>query len=237
MFESFARIIIASLGLASASQALDRPEVHGLSKESLSALTYFTPAAGVPTSGQLQRIRPHKLDPAVRARVLANLPQEGEAAPSSNHRAKLVGIDAILRYHERENEIKVKVIDVEQAFFGLHARTVVLISVHALELLDKDEVEAVVAHEMGHEYFWTEYAEAARRRDRQRLRELELRCDGVAVLTLLAFGRDTAAFESGQAKLRRFNESIGATANADNYVPHQERIRFVRALFELLRQR
>jgi predicted SprT family Zn-dependent metalloprotease len=57
---------------------------------------------------------------------------------------------------------------------GLHARSVVLISQRALHLLNADVLQAVVAHEIGHEYVWDEYQAALERKDARRLQELAL---------------------------------------------------------------
>jgi hypothetical protein len=71
---------------------------------------------------------------------------------------------------------------------AIHARTVILISRPALELLSPAELRALVAHESGHEYVWEEHARATARREKRRLRDLELVCDVIAVMTLRAIG-------------------------------------------------
>jgi hypothetical protein len=62
------------------------------------------------------------------------------------------------------------VIDVPQAAIGLHARAVILITESALTLLDADELQALVLHEVGHEYVWTEWERSFRLADRSRLK-------------------------------------------------------------------
>jgi hypothetical protein len=57
-----------------------------------------------------------------------------------------------------------------------------LISKSALALLDSDELQAAVAHEIGHEYVWAKHEAAWEQKDSRRLQELELFCDGVATL-------------------------------------------------------
>jgi hypothetical protein len=46
----------------------------------------------------------------------------------------------------------------------------------------------LVGHEAGHEYVWAEYERASSARDHARLRELELLCDAIAVVTLHGLG-------------------------------------------------
>jgi predicted Zn-dependent protease len=70
---------------------------------------------------------------------------------------------------------------------------VVLVTDSALNLLTPSQLQAVVAHEIGHEYVWEEYDEAKKRKDWSRIRELELFCDGVAISTLVRIGVSPSA--------------------------------------------
>ncbi len=137
----------------------------------------FAKIEGPDFDAYLKTIRPRQLRPELRARILANLPKEGELMPSMADRARLAALEPIFRYHDRSSSIKVKVIQVRQAFVGLHASFVLFTAQKALDLLSKEELQAVVAHEMGHEYFWDEYQLAARNQRYEQLRDLELRCD------------------------------------------------------------
>jgi predicted SprT family Zn-dependent metalloprotease len=69
---------------------------------------------------------------------------------------------------------------------------VIVVSGNVLPLLNQEEFAALVDHEIGHEYVWVEYRRAQNRHDHARIRELELRCDGIAVLTLRRLGLDGA---------------------------------------------
>ena len=42
----------------------------------------------------------------------------------------------------------------------------------------------MMAHELGHDYVWDEYEKARREHDNPRLQELELRCDGIAIIAM-----------------------------------------------------
>ena len=123
-----------------------------------------------------------------------------------------------------------------QAFVGLHARSILLISRRAMRLVSAEELQALVAHEMGHDYFWSDYQQARERRDLLALREVELKCDGIAGLTLVALGLAPTALMSAERKVRRFNETIDAVANADAYPSSSERERFIRAVIVLRAQ-
>ena len=65
-------------------------------------------------------------------------------------------------------------------------------------------------------------------------REIEHRCDAIALLTALALNRDTAHLGRAVRKLTSFNEVVGATDNAAFYPSLEERERFIQAF--LLRQ-
>ena len=104
----------------------------------------------------------------------------------------------VLIYHKRQDVFEAKVIDLPEAGIVLHARSILLISRPALRLLSAAELQAVVAHEVGHEYFWTEFEHLRDGRDGRARQELELRCDAIAVLTLLRTSpRSSAAHVGG----------------------------------------
>jgi Peptidase family M48 len=178
----------------------------------------------------LTGLRPAPLSPAFRARVLASLPSEGELQPTAAEQAKLAVIEPVLDFHGRKGTVEIKVIEVGHAFVGLHARTVLLLSRDALALLTPEEVQAVTGHELGHEYVWNEYQAAMAAEARPRMQELELVCDGIAVITLRALGLDPARLITAVTKMTRYNERRGATATARSYIPLDERRRFIDAI-------
>jgi Zn-dependent protease with chaperone function len=105
----------------------------------------------------LKTARPAPVSAEDKARALSSLPEEGEVTNlNASARQKLAGLIEVLRATERDSVYQIKVIAVPQAAIGLHARAVILISEAALTLLDADELQALMAHELGHEYVWTE---------------------------------------------------------------------------------
>src|SRR5262249_25023106 len=103
-------------------------------------------------------------------------------------------------------------------------------------LLPAPELQAVVAHELGHEYFWGELMEARQRKAHERVREIELRCDGIAAIALIRLGLDPAKLVSAIERMRIFNARIVSTDPL--YHPtNDERSRFIRAMSDLLRKR
>ena len=176
----------------------------------------------------LATTRPPAISAERKALVMRSLPLEGEVerldAPAT---AKLSALRPLLQATERESVYAIKVIDVPQAGIGIHGRAVVLISARALLMLTVDELRAVVAHEVGHEYVWAEYEGARLREDRERLRQLELVCDAIAIATLRRLGMSTAALVSGLEQLTRFNRThFGASLKEEMYPTMAERRAF-----------
>lgn len=153
----------------------------------------------------LDESRPVPVTPALRAHVLAGLPKQG-VVENLDHgaRRKLAALAPVLEAAQRGSVYAIKVIDVPQAFVGLHARAVVLISLHALRLLTEEELRAVVAHETGHEYVHAEYGRTMAAGRSERLQELELVCDIIAVVTLHAIGQKASSLVAGIEKLLLF---------------------------------
>jgi hypothetical protein len=180
----------------------------------------------------LETARPVPVSAAEKARVLASLPREGEVTILSRvSRQRLESIDVVVRGIGREGVYTVKVIDVPQAAVAIHGRAVVLVSDPALGLLEAEELQAFLAHEAGHEYVWDEHEQAARRADHRRLRELELVCDAIAVVTLHGLGLDPSGLVSGIEKVAGFNARFGAAiANERDYPTVAERRAFVRSV-------
>ncbi len=199
------------------------------------ALAFFEPSHG---DGEafLRQLRPAPVSASVRAAVVAALPHEGELEPTDDERAKIATLDAVFEFHERKGSIVIKVIDVGHAFVGLHARTVLLLSRDALSLVQPEELQALAAHELGHEFFWDEY-QAARAGDPARVQEIELRCDGVAVTTLRALGHGPEPLVRAITKLTRYNERLHATASGASYVSLKDRKAFIEAIARRLSSR
>jgi hypothetical protein len=178
----------------------------------------------------LERVRKPDLSPQERARIRAELPKDGEVKLSDKSAQKLLAIQPILEYHRRGGLIEAKVVEAFQAWIGLHARSFILITEPAFRLLDSEEIQALAAHELGHDYFWDEYQQARDTHDDQRAQELELRCDAIAVFTLADLGLNPGKLLSATNKPAEFNAQFGTPLNVQLYVPHRERLRFIEAV-------
>jgi predicted Zn-dependent protease len=180
----------------------------------------------------LERRRPAAVSQDLKARILRSLPSEGEDTKlKKSARRKLASLEQVLCVHQRQSVYEIKVISVPHAFVGLHARVVVLISDTALNFLDGEELQALVAHEIGHEYVWAEYETARHLKDYRRLQELELYCDGVVILTLGKAGVNPSRLLSGLKKIGQFNrQRFGRAVDEDYYISLIEREKFAQAV-------
>jgi hypothetical protein len=197
-----------------------------------SALEYFENHHGLSIDEFLDHLRPSPIDPAQRARVIETMPPNA-ITPDAQSVGKMSLGDDVLAYHRRRGLITFTIIKVAPAFIGLHDRSVILVSANILPLLNKEEFAALVAHEVGHEYVWAEYRRAEGRHDHARIRELELRCDGIAVLTLRRLGIDAERLVRALQVLTWYNRELGVDENAIDYVSPGERRAFIRAVAQL----
>jgi hypothetical protein len=197
------------------------------------ALAFFASLPRGDLAAALRSRRPSPISLDDRDRAVASLPHHGVLRPSADENGKIATLRRILVFHERSIVVHVELIDVAQAFVGLHARSILLISRRALLILSSAELQALVAHEIGHDYFWDEYQRATDRNDARALRVVELKCDGIAALTLVELGLDPRALTGAARKLTWVNEKLGATANSSDYPSLSERERFVLAVLAL----
>ena len=180
----------------------------------------------------LETARPAPVSSEDKARALTMLPLEGVVTQlNASARQKLAALTTLLRATGRESVYEIKVVAVPQAGIGIYARAVILISEPTLTLVDADELQALVAHEVGHEYVWTERERSVKAGDRSRLRDLELMCDGIAIVILQGLGIDVSRLMSGVQRINRFNlERFGIANNESNYPTLAQRRVFARAM-------
>lgn len=185
----------------------------------------------------LETARPAAVSTEEKARILGTLPLNGEVTDlSASARQKIAVLTELLRATGYESVYQIKVIDVPQAGMGLHARAVIFVSEAALALLDADELQAALAHEMGHGYVWTERERAFQLGDHKRLKDLELVCDAIALVTLHGLGLDVSRLMSGVEKTHRYNkERLGTANNERDYPSLAERKAFARAMAATIR--
>jgi hypothetical protein len=223
---------ILLLGLTTCTYSQNGKAHASLGRTGDRALAYFEQVKGHDFDAFLRSIRRERVSPAIKAQVISSLRKEDVVTPSAKGQAKLATLEPVLLYHDRHGVIEFRIIHVGQAFVGLYNRSLVLISEEALGLLTAEELQAAVAHELAHEYFTEEYELARKNEQFEKVQEIELRCDGVAIITLTRLGLDPTRLITGMTKLTRFNEGKGAPITAAFYSALDERVKFCRIMIQ-----
>ena len=177
----------------------------------------------------LEAARPAPVSPEDMSAILRALPPEGEVTKLGAPARQKVDAVRQLLMATRRDWYEIKVIDLPAAGIALHARAVVLIFAPTIALLSAAELQALAAHEIGHEYVWTEWHRARDHADQQRLKELELVCDAIAAVTLRQRRLDPTRVIDAIEKVTRFNRQLfGSAVNEKNYPTVAERRAFAR---------
>jgi hypothetical protein len=180
----------------------------------------------------LETTRPRPVSAEDQARTLRTLPAKGEVTNLNDEaRLKLSAVRELLRATGRDSAYEIKVIDIPMARIGVFERSVVLISQNVLALTDSKGVQALIAHELGHEYVWAEYRHASARQDYNRLKQLELMCDAIAIVILDGLGLDPSRLMTSVEKIMRYNQELRrAMVDERGYPTLSERRAFARAV-------
>jgi hypothetical protein len=179
--------------------------------------------------------RPLPVAPELAASIVAALPKGGEMKRLTvSDIRKLESLSAVLRAHGREQVYRIKVVDSRQARVGLHARFVLLVTHTVLRILSTTQLQAIVAHEIGHEYVWDEYEAARQKSNRSRLRALELFCDGVATVTLSGIGAAPESLTDALRLLDASDRRNGFLSDDNSYPTVAERADFARQIVRWL---
>jgi Zn-dependent protease with chaperone function len=86
---------------------------------------------------------------------------------------------------------------------------VVAVSTGLAEPLYDDELAGALAHELSHSYYEDEMAEGRRAQNAFAMRVTELKCDGVAILSLKLLGRNPANYVRGLQRLQLITKRKG----------------------------
>ena len=141
MFRNITLTAIIFLALTNTSLAQTSKTSALLGSASTAALAYFENIHNQSLDNYLKSIRPGRLSPELKARVLAMLRKEDLVRPSAEGLDKLVALEPVFRYHDRSSVIDPKVIRVGQAVVMFLAGAAVLISQEALDMLTAEELQ------------------------------------------------------------------------------------------------
>ena len=179
----------------------------------------------------LEAARPAPVSTEDMGAILRALPPEGEVTKLGAPAQQKVDAVRQLLTATRRDWYEIKVIDLPQAGMALHDRAVLLIPAPTIALLSAAELQAMAAHEIGHEYVWTEWKRAHQHADQDRLKELELVCDSIAAVMLHQLGMDSSSVIDAIEKVTRFNlQRFGTASNEKNYPTVADRRAFVRQI-------
>ncbi|HEY0173688.1 MAG TPA: M48 family metalloprotease [Pyrinomonadaceae bacterium] len=91
----------------------------------------------------------------------------------------------------------VSVLHTPQVVHGIGRGSVLLVSTGLLQVVSDEELLALSAHEIGHQYFRREFARAEDAGDKRALRLIEFKCDAIAALSLLVLNAEPDALARG----------------------------------------
>ena len=195
---------------------------------------------GVVSIGFTEFQRRHNTEPVsreARAAILASLPQQGALVPTRTERTKLAALDQVFDFYNRLGAVDVRVVDLKPALVAVYERAILLITRRALSLVSPIELQAIGAHELAHEYFWEEFDAALNAKAYERMQELELMCDGLAVMTLHRLDIDRSHLINAVTKLTRYNERSAARIMTSRHVSLERRVAFIKQVDALLAAR
>ena len=207
----------------------------GTANAGTAALAYFDKVRGGSFASYLKSIRPRQLSPELKTKLIAIFPKQDIVQPSGKGLEKLAALDPVLEYYGRRSVVDLLVVRMGQPLVLFLAGAAVVISEEALGLLSAKELQAVVAHEMGHEYFWNEWQTARLNREYEKIQEIELLCDGMAIVALSQLGLEPQTFIVAITKITRAHD--GPRINMEYYTSLEERIKFCNTMLDMVRAR
>lgn len=151
-------------------------------------------------------------DDSLRAQAVAALPASLRSQRITQGKL-LDRVEAIfnqvLRLHGRSGKLVLFLYRNDLPSAALWRGCVVVVSDGLAEPMYDDELAGVLAHELSHSYFEDEMAEGRRAQNAFAMRVVELKCDGVAILSLKLLGRNPAGHVRGLRRLQLITERKG----------------------------
>jgi Peptidase family M48 len=177
-------------------------------------------------------------DDLLRAQAVAALP----AALRSNRitQGKLLRrveaiFNRVLQLHGRSGKLVLFLYQNDLPSAMLWRGCVVAVSDGFAEPLYDDELAGAFAHELGHSYSEDELAEGRRAQNAFAMRVIELKCDGVAILSLKLLGLNPAVYLRGLRRLQLITKRKGLSDGVPQSHPTLiERMKFSQRFIESL---
>ena len=117
----------------------------------------------------------------------------------------------------------------------LYERTVVLIPEPAFNLLGVEELQAVLAHEIGHQYLSVAQARERALEAQRSVKDVELLCDAVAIVLLGDLEIDWSRLVAGIERITKYNWLFDRNVEERTYPSFPERRKFAREVAAWLR--
>jgi Peptidase family M48 len=144
--------------------------------------------------------------------------------------------DKVLRLHEREGRVELFLYEDDRPSVKLWRGCVIVISAGLAEPLYDGELAGVFAHELGHSYFEDEMAAARVNQDARAMRVVELKCDGIAILSLKLLGYAPGYYLGGLRRLRSIAKTKGLSEGVSPSHPQlAERAKFSQRFIKSMR--
>ena len=176
---------------------------------------------------------PNRCQPSKRRASSSILPDQGEVKRlnlSVEPKAGQSGAGCF-RAAERDSAYEIKVVDVPKQGSFYHERTAILmISANSADPAGGQGAPgAGGARNRPRIHLGVDYARASARNDRRRLKDLELLCDAIAIVTLHGLNLDPSRLVTGLEKINRYNWNFfEAEVERRSYPSLSERRRFAR---------
>jgi Zn-dependent protease with chaperone function len=144
-----------------------------------------------------------------RARALNELPaalREQRLTQGKLLRRVAPVFQQVLQLHERSGKVELFLFQHDLPLAQLWRGGVLMISDCLAEALYDGELAGLLAHELGHSYFEDELAAAQRSQDARAMRLTELKCDGVALVSLKLLGHKPALYLKALHRIQVLNQ-------------------------------
>jgi Zn-dependent protease with chaperone function len=143
----------------------------------------------------------------------------------------------VLELHERSGKLELFLFQDEIPSATLYRGCVLAISDGLGDPLYDGELAGIIAHELSHSYFEDEMEAARRASDPRAMRVTELKCDGVALVSLKLMGHDPAVYLRGLQRIQAITKRKGRSSSVLQTHPElAQRAQFAQRLIKLLEQ-
>jgi len=115
-------------------------------------------------------------------------------------------LQRVLQLHGRIGKVELFIYLHDVPLARLLRGCVLIISAGLADPLCDDELAGIISHELGHSYFEDEMVAAQCSQDTRAMRLIELKCDGVAILSLKLLGHDPTHFLKGLQRIQIINK-------------------------------